>query len=101
MKKIRDRSFGTVETINKICISSERLRYWEKGGIIQPEYVQHGTRRFRRYSQKIDTGIYVKKLVDEEKHSLEGAKKKTSRETKVAEGCQSRMNRPAMGRSHY
>ena len=72
-----DDKFGTVAVINKIGISSERLRYWEKVGIVHPGYVQCGTRRFRRYSQcDIERGIFVKKLVDEEKYSLEGARRK-------------------------
>ena len=76
-----DNRFGTVETIKQIGISSERLRYWEQVGIIQPKYVQCGTRRFRRYSQEdIDRGIYVRILVDGEKYSLEGARRKLESE---------------------
>lgn len=75
MRDEKDDRFGTVAVISKIGISSERLRYWEKVGIIQPEYVQCGTRQFRRYSKEdIERGIFIKKLVDEEKYSLEGAK---------------------------
>ena len=76
-----DNKFGTVEAVKQIGISSERLRYWEQVGIIQPKYVQCGTRRFRRYSQEdIDRGIYVRILVDGEKYSLEGARKRLKSE---------------------
>ncbi len=69
-----DVMFGTVEAVKKIGISSERLRYWVYRGIVNPKYVQHGTRKFRRYSQEdIDIAILIKRLVDDEKYSLEGA----------------------------
>ena len=81
MHSLNDRKFGTIEAVQKIGISSERLLYWEKAGIIQPQYVQCGTRRFRRYSQEdIDRGIYVRILVDAEKYTLEGAKRKLEHE---------------------
>ena len=74
---MRDKCFGTVETVKRIGISSERLRYWERAGIISPKYVHCGTRKFRRYSKTdIDKGILIKTLVDDEKYSLEGAKRK-------------------------
>ncbi|MCK5082419.1 MAG: MerR family transcriptional regulator [Candidatus Omnitrophica bacterium] len=76
-----DNRFGMVETVKQVGISPERLRYWEQAGIIRPEYVQCGARRFRRYSQEdIDRGIYVRILVDGEKYSLEGAKRKLESE---------------------
>ena len=82
MNKVHDKKFGTVEAVKKIGISSERLRYWEQDGIIHPEYVQCGSRRFRRYSQEdINRGIYVRILVDGEKYTLEGAKRRLDSET--------------------
>ena len=76
-----DNRFGSVETVKKIGISSERLRYWEKVGIVKPRYTQCGTRKFRRYSQEdIQRGILVKMLVDDEKYSLEGAIRKLEEE---------------------
>ena len=78
--------FGTVEAVKQIGISSERLRYWEQAGIIQPKYIQCGSRRFRRYSQSdIDRGIYVRILVDGEKYSLEGARRRLERENQTLE----------------
>ncbi len=69
-----DRRFGTAEAVKKIGISYERLRYWERAGIVKPNYVQCGTRKFRRFSEEdIDNAILVKKLVDEHKYTLEGA----------------------------
>ena len=66
--------FGTVEAVKRIGVSSERLRYWERAGIVKPMYVQRGTRRFRRFSEEdIRNAILVKKLVDEHKYTLEGA----------------------------
>lgn len=74
MKPTKDKGFGTVETTQKIGISPERLRYWERSGIVKPSYVQCGTRRFRRYSQEdIHRAVLVKTLVDNEKYTLEGA----------------------------
>ena len=76
-----DNRFGTAEVIKRTGLSSERLRYWEQAGIVHPKYVQCGTRRFRRYSQEdIDRGIYVRILVDGEKYSLEGARRKLESE---------------------
>ena len=72
-----DNRFGTVETVKRIGISPERLRYWEQVHIVRPKYVQCGTRKFRRYSQEdIRKAILVKMLVDEEKYSLQGAIRK-------------------------
>ncbi len=66
--------FGTVEAVKRIGVSSERLRYWERAGIVKPTYVQRGTRRFRRFSEEdIRNATLVKKLVDEHKYTLEGA----------------------------
>jgi len=84
MNNYNDNRFGTVEVIKQIGISSERLRYWEQVGIVQPKYVQCGTRRFRRYSQEdIDRAIQVKNFVDEEKYSLEGAIRKLNKQYAV------------------
>jgi len=72
-----DGRFGTVESVKKIGISFERLRYWEQAGIVKPIYIKCGTRKFRRYSQEdIERALFVKKLVDDEKYSLEGAVRK-------------------------
>jgi DNA-binding transcriptional MerR regulator len=55
----------------------ERLRYWENLGIVKPNYVQCGTRRFRRYSARdIQRAVLVKMLVDVERYSLAGAMRK-------------------------
>lgn len=81
MKLTKDKGFGTVETTQKIGISPERLRYWERLGIVKPSYVQCGTRRFRRYSQEdIHRAVLVKTLVDNEKYALEGAIRKLEEE---------------------
>lgn len=77
MKKRKDDKFGIVEATKKIGISPERLHYWERLGIVKPEYVQCGTRKFRRYSEEdIHRAVVVKVLVDHEKYSLEGAIKR-------------------------
>ena len=77
MKKIHDHRLGTVEAIERIGISAERLRYWERVGVVKPMYVQCRTRKFRRYSEEdIQRAIFVKRLADEEKYSLEGAIRK-------------------------
>jgi DNA-binding transcriptional MerR regulator len=77
MGKNNDNRFGTVEVTQKIGISAERLRYWEKLGIVNPEYIQRGTRKFRRYSKEdIQRATLIRELVDREKYSLEGAIRK-------------------------
>lgn len=69
--------FGSVETARRIGISTERLRYWERAGVVKPAYVRCGTRRFRRYSQQdLERAALVKSLVEDEKYSLEGAIRK-------------------------
>ena len=81
MKNNRDNRFGSVEAARRIGISTERLRYWERVGIVNPTYSQCGTRRFRRYSQDdISRAQIVKILVEREKYTLEGAIGKLSRE---------------------
>ena len=73
MKK-NDGRYGTREALTIIRVSFERLRYWEQKDIVKPEYVQCGTRKYRRYSQEdIDRARFVRMLVDDEKYSLEGA----------------------------
>jgi len=77
MTNKNDGKFGTIQVVKKIGISSERLRYWEVAGIVSPTYIQCGTRRYRRFSKEdIDKAFLVKKLVDHEKYSLEGAIRK-------------------------
>jgi len=77
MTKRHDGKLGTIQAVKKIGISSERLRYWEAAGIVEPTYIQCGTRRYRRFSMEdIDRAFLVKKLVDHEKYSLEGAIRK-------------------------
>ena len=77
MTKKHDGKFGTIEAVRKIGVSPERLRYWEAAGIVSPTYIQCGMRRYRRFSKEdIDRAFLVKKLVDHEKYSLEGAIRK-------------------------
>jgi len=77
MTNRNDNRFGTIEVVKKTGLSSERLRYWEKAGIISPVYIQCGTRRFRRFSKRdIDKILIIKKLVDHDKYTLEGAIRK-------------------------
>ena len=72
-----DNRHGTVETIEKIGVSFERLRYWEHVGIVKPTYVPCGKRKYRRYSKEdIQRAIEIKMFVDKEKYTLEGAIKK-------------------------
>jgi len=83
MKQLNDNRFGTVAALQKIGVSSERLRYWEKAGIISPKYIKCGTRKFRRYSEEdINRAILIKMLVDEEGYSLEGAKRKLEKDNR-------------------
>jgi len=84
MKPFKDKGFGTVEITQKIGISPERLRYWERLDIVKPIYVQCGTRRFRRYSQEdLHRAVLVKVLVDNEKYTLEGAIRRLKEEEGV------------------
>ena len=81
MLKVKEENFGSVKTLEKIGISFERLRYWEKAGIVKPKYLKHGTRKFRRYStDDINRAIFISKLVDKDGYSLEGARKKLFKE---------------------
>ncbi len=69
-----DNRFGTVTAVKKIGVSFERLRYWEQRNVVRPTHVQCGMRKFRRYSQEdINRAILIKRLVDDEKYTLEGA----------------------------
>lgn len=74
MAKLNDGLYGSFTAVKKIGTSLERLRYWEGLGVVRPNYVQCGTRRFKRYSREdIERAIAVKRLVDEERYSLGGA----------------------------
>lgn len=84
MKSGQDGQFGTAEITQKIGISPERLRYWERLGIVKPTYVQCGTRRFRRYCHEdVHRAVLIKTLVDNEKYTLEGAIRKLKEEEGV------------------
>jgi DNA-binding transcriptional MerR regulator len=81
MLKTNQKKFGSVKTLEKIGISFERLRYWEKMGIVKPKYLKHGTRKFRKYSaDDISRAIFISKLVDKGGYSLQGARKKLTKE---------------------
>jgi len=81
MKNLTGNKFGTVEITQKVGISAERLRYWEKLGIVNPDYAQRGTRKFRRYSARdIQRAVLVKMLVDIERYTLAGALRKLEAE---------------------
>jgi len=86
MKGKGDQKFGSVEASRKIGISTERLRYWERVGIVKPAYIPCGTRKFRRFSlQDIKRAVFVRELVDHEKYTLEGAIGKLIREMGCAD----------------
>ena len=77
MAKFNDGRFGSFEVAKKVGVSLERLRYWERLGVIKPNYIQCRTRKFRRYFEEdIHKAIFIKLLVDEEGYSLEGAIRK-------------------------
>lgn len=81
MKSLNKKKIGTVEVTQKVGITAERLRYWEKLGIVNPKYTQCGIRKFRRYSEEdIHRACLVKTLVDCEKYTLEGAVRKLEEE---------------------
>jgi DNA-binding transcriptional MerR regulator len=74
MAKFHDGLLGSFDMSKKVGVSIERLRYWEQVGILNPEYIQCRTRRYRRYSQDdMNKAIFIKVLVEDEKYSLEGA----------------------------
>jgi DNA-binding transcriptional MerR regulator len=74
MANLKDGLYGSFTAAKKIGTSLERLRYWENLGIVKPNYVQCGTRKFRRYSARdIQRAVLVKMLVDIERYSLAGA----------------------------
>jgi DNA-binding transcriptional MerR regulator len=78
-----DNKIGSAEAARRIGISTERLRYWERAGVVKPTYKQCGTRRFRRYSRDdINRARTVRDLVEREKYTLEGAIGRLSRETR-------------------
>ena len=74
MANFNDGLFGSFAIARLVGLSLERLRYCESLGIVRPNRVQCGTRRFKRYSQQdINRAQAVKRLVDEERYSLGGA----------------------------
>ena len=90
MADFKDGLFGSFTITKKIGISLERLRYWENLGIVKPRYAPCGTRKFRRYSKgDIKKAILVKKFVDKEKYTLEGAVLKLKTMEKQAKNIRS------------
>ena len=86
MANFNDGLFGSFAITRLVGLSLERLRYWENLGIVKPNYVRCGTRRFKRYSRgDIDRATSVKRLVDEEKYSLGGAIAKLQEREKAAQ----------------
>jgi len=82
MKSKKDNRFGTTDVTQKTGVSPERLRYWERLGIVRPKYIKCNTRRFRRYSQEdIHRATLIKTLVDSEKYTLEGAIRKLEKDS--------------------
>ncbi len=74
------KSIGITEATRRIGVSAERLRYWEKKGVIVPEYVWNGGKRVRRYSKNdIDIARELKKLVEEGGYTLKGAAERLNR----------------------
>lgn len=57
---------NSAEIIKEVGISLRQLYYWEMKGIIRPESVKIGTRKFKRYSEEdIDILKKIKEFLDE------------------------------------
>ena len=77
MSNKNDGRFGTIEVARRVRISVERLYYWERIGIVNPEMESFGIRQFRRYSREdIERAKRVKELVDIEGYTLQAAKRR-------------------------
>lgn len=73
--------FRTKEAARQIGVSGEQLRYWERLGIVRPEYIQCGSRKLRRYAQEdIHRAVLVKVLLDNGKYTLADAIRKLEEE---------------------
>ena len=69
--------FGTIEVAKRVGISIERLYYWERIGIVNPEMESFGIRQFRRYSREdIERAKRVKEMVDIEGYTLQAARRR-------------------------
>ena len=76
--------FSAGETARKIGISTGRLRYWEKLGIVRPKILFPMTKRLRSYSgEDIHRAVLVKTLVENEKYTIKEAIKKLDEEKVV------------------
>ena len=81
MKNYKNGRVGTIEVAKRVGISPERLRYWEKLGVIKPQYIICGQRIFRAYSQEdIHRATLIKTFIDTEKYTLKEALKKLQEE---------------------
>ncbi len=77
MANKNDGRFGTIEVARRVGISVERLYYWERIGIVNPEMESFGIRQFRRYSREdIERAKRAKEMVDIEGYTLQAAKKR-------------------------
>ena len=76
-KSKRGSMIGSTDAAQKIGVEIHRLYSWEREGILKPEYIQHGIRKFRYYSKEdINRGRFIKVLMDDEGYTLQGAIKK-------------------------
>ena len=63
---VNGRLYGAKEICRAIGISHRQLDYWVLIGVVVPRLEQHGTKRFRRFSERdVLTLQRIKKLIDE------------------------------------
>jgi len=48
-----EKLFTSSEVLRAIDITYQQLSYWELKGIIKPTFQKHGTRNFKRYTQRV------------------------------------------------
>ncbi len=87
-KEIPDKLFFKIGEVAEITkVEPHVLRYWESEfGLIKPDKSETGQRVYRR--KDIETILEIKKLLYEERFSIEGAKKRLFKRYKISDNSE-------------
>ena len=67
------------DIIKRLGISLRQLYYWELKGIVQPRYIQMGSRKFKRYSREDFLRLKWMKESLDKGYTLEAASKQVKK----------------------
>lgn len=71
------------DVIKRLGISLRQLYYWELKGIVQPRYVQMGSRKFKRYTNQDFLRLKRMKESLDKGYTLEAATRRVEEMTEI------------------